>query len=379
MNFNYKDESTTPARSGNSTAGRSLDGLTPICESFEMETFLSDWQATELQRQEDADRREIRRVSALHDGGTSFESWLADLDAKSDPATNDAFDAILAGESAVTEDTAPVADRSSPKDSGHQSCSAPFLKRNGGAFEVVWFACRSRKCPNCSDRWRDQKIVDLGAIVDRLSGSDLDAPTVALNVGMIREDEWRTTSTRIRRHGAGSFTVPMDDDARLVITDDADFGSPRPAETAIETAMAALDELSSRPGEKRHVRFSKQWKDLADAGKPAEAEKDESVQWLGIATKADNLAKVKSAAKRAGGNAAPVASLDEDLDDLGSYTVRAKVPEQTEWKFLQIIGFKSFAQIAEERAERKAMLAYEIRERESQRRRRDRTCELVAA
>ena len=80
-----------------------------------------------------------------------------------------------------------------------------------------------------------------------------------------------------------------------------------------------------------------------------------------------------------GGNAAPVASIDYDLDDLGSHTVRATVPEQTESKFLQIIGFKSFAQIAEERAERKAMLAYEIRERESQRRRRDRTSELVAA
>ncbi len=80
-----------------------------------------------------------------------------------------------------------------------------------------------------------------------------------------------------------------------------------------------------------------------------------------------------------GGNAAPVASIDYDLDDLGSHTVRATVPEQTEWKFLQIIGFKSFAQIAEERAERKAMLAYDIRERESQRMRRDRTSELVAA
>ena len=141
---------------------------------------------------------------------------------------------------------------------------------------------------------------------------------------------------------------PKSDNVRRAINGDQDFGSPRPAEIVLEASIAALEELSGRPVETRHARFSKTWKDSADEHKPAEVEQDADIEWRGIATKADNLAKVKHAANRAGRNAAPVASLYDDFVDLGSYRVGARVPEQTGRKLLQLIGFKSFAQIAEE-------------------------------
>ncbi len=141
---------------------------------------------------------------------------------------------------------------------------------------------------------------------------------------------------------------PKSDNVRLVINGDQDFGSLRPAEIALEASIAALEELSGRPAETRHARFSKTWKDSADEHKPAEVEQDADIEWRGIAAKANNLARVKHAARRAGRNATPVASLDDDLEGLGSYRVGARVPEQEERKFLQLIGFKLFAQIAEE-------------------------------
>ena len=392
--MNLYGDSITPTPHGNSTGNdRSLDGLAPIGESFEMEAFLSNWQANELQRQEEKERREIALIQ--HDGGESFERWMQELDAKSDPATNDAFNAILAGcpdspkgslkekaghaegfryETLRTDEIEAV----SYLDQERSNCTVPMVRKNNGVFETVWFPCKSRKCSNCTGHWRAERLNDLGAVVDRLSGSDMDAPTIGLSVGIIPEDEWQATSRRVRRHGSGWFTVPLSGNERLVLTNDVDFGSPRPAENAIEIAAEALVDLSERPGEARQVRFSKSWRDLADIGKP-EKFKDDAIEWLGIATKASTPGDVVKAAERAGGVAAPVASLDEDLGEQGdSLTMRVKVPEQTEWKFLELIGFKSFAQVAEERAERKAMLAYDIRESESQRRRQQRRV-LVAA
>lgn len=321
----------------------------------------------------EAERREISLIE--HSGGSFVEREIERINEAADPATMAALDAILADELEPIGQNVATSPKSYLLETSRQSCAAPMLRKKGGAFEVVWFACKSRKCSNCADRWKSQKIVDLGTIVDRLSGSDMDAPTIALNVGLIREDEWRSTSTRIRRHDAGAFSVPLSDDLRLVVTDYSDFGSPRPADIVLDVAAEALEQLSGRSDEKRHVRFSKNWKDIADAHKPAKVA-EEGVEWLGIATKATTPAKIEQAAERAGGVAAPVASLEDEITD--ALIWRAKVPEQTEWKFLQLVGFKSFTQIAEERAERKAMLSYDMRERESQRQRKARR-ELVAA
>lgn len=323
-------------------------------------------------------RREVDQI-ARNRVALDVEPWdqmVARIDAGADAATVAVFDALVAGDLAADDDVG--ADDGVAAERG--SCAVPLLRRAGSSLETVWLPCGRRTCPVCCAGWRAGKLADLGAVVDQLSGSTMDAPTIAVHVEAVHDDDLRAVLTKIRRHGFGCFHVPLEGAWRLVLTDDPAVGAPRPAVGAIEAAAGALVALSERSDERRQVRFSKSWQDIAALCRPVELEddQDDDVEWLGVATKAATPAKVAAAARRSGGIAGPV--VPRDVDPAGARCWRAKVPPDREWLFLELVGFKSWHQIAEERAIRRAERAFAEQERELQRRRSaERAARLVAA
>ena len=302
-----------------------------------------------------------------------IDEQRARIDAKADSATMAALDRLRCNDPG--DDVAIFRFEGSSTKNRDTSCGSPHLGRMpDGRLITTWLRCKRRTCVKCSTAWSDTKLTDLLAIIDRLSGGDLDAPPVAIRTEVIHEDDWRATSTRIRRHGSGWLTVPLPEDRRLIVTDDETIGAPRPALAAVDLAAQALAEVSQRPNDRRQVRFSKDWRELADVGRIDADDLGDDITWLGIATKADTPAKVATAAKRAGGIAAPVASAD-DPDPTASTTWVAKIPPKREWQFLAIIGFRPYAELATERAARR----FEAWQRRQARRRPARHVAEVAA
>jgi len=176
-------------------------------------------------------------------------------------------------------------------------------------------------------------------------------------VDMVSDDDWRTTSTRLRRHGAGWLTIPADNQTRLVITNDPDFGAPRTLKDALNRATKALEAVSANPNERRQTRFSKDWRDIIDAH-TLEPEVISDVEWIGVATRAENATALALKAKRAGGIAAPVANRNAENPQESSVWA-VKIAPELEWKLLNLIGYLTWQENADRRARRRAQREFE--------------------
>lgn len=312
-------------------------------------------------------RRELLAISRPRPDVQAARS--AALAAESDPDTNASVDLLIAARgrsrglvrhdgstTAVDAATGEIlgSDVATPRlgnkreEPRHAQCGVPLVGRKGsGRFIFTWQRCKTRTCGVCADSWKLEKLNGLGVVLDALAGGTMDSPLPPLYVGTVTDEQWRATSTRLRRHGAGWVVVPQPDGARLVATDDPTFGPALSADAAVERVSEALTGVSLRKGDTRQVRFSGSWRELIDAATlEPEALESDVIEW-GVAPKAKDPAALTRHARRAGGVAGPMES------DADSETWLAKVPPSKEWAFLGLIGWKTMAEVAAEKARRR--------------------------